>query len=90
MAATTYDEALRRLLAYEGGYTNHPSDPAARPISESRSRITASTLKPMHGRRRARDVGRPSEGDLPQALLGRAALRRNLQSAWITVSSTTA
>ncbi|ARP98206.1 glycoside hydrolase family 108 protein [Pseudorhodoplanes sinuspersici] len=23
----TYDEALKRLLAHEGGYTNHPSDP---------------------------------------------------------------
>jgi lysozyme family protein len=27
MAASTYDEALRRLLVHEGGYTNHPSDP---------------------------------------------------------------
>jgi lysozyme family protein len=27
MAATTYDEALRRLLLHEGGYSNHPSDP---------------------------------------------------------------
>jgi lysozyme family protein len=27
MAASTYDEALRRLLIHEGGYTNHPSDP---------------------------------------------------------------
>jgi lysozyme family protein len=27
MAKWTYDEALRRLLAHEGGYTNHPSDP---------------------------------------------------------------
>ena len=27
MAETTYDEALRRLLLHEGGYTNHPSDP---------------------------------------------------------------
>jgi lysozyme family protein len=27
MAAWTYDEVLRRLLAHEGGYTNHPSDP---------------------------------------------------------------
>lgn len=27
MAASTYDEALRRLLVSEGGYTNHPSDP---------------------------------------------------------------
>jgi lysozyme family protein len=27
MAASCYDEALRRLLAHEGGYTNHPSDP---------------------------------------------------------------
>jgi lysozyme family protein len=27
MAASTYDGALRRLLAHEGGYTNHPSDP---------------------------------------------------------------
>lgn len=27
MAASTYGEALRRLLAHEGGYTNHPSDP---------------------------------------------------------------
>lgn len=27
MASSTYDEALRRLLAHEGGYTNHPSDP---------------------------------------------------------------
>lgn len=27
MAKSTYEEALRRLLAHEGGYTNHPSDP---------------------------------------------------------------
>lgn len=27
MASSTYDEALRRLLVHEGGYTNHPSDP---------------------------------------------------------------
>jgi lysozyme family protein len=27
MAARTYDDALRRLLAHEGGYSNHPSDP---------------------------------------------------------------
>ncbi len=27
MAAASYDEALRRLLIHEGGYTNHPSDP---------------------------------------------------------------
>ncbi len=27
MPASTYDEALRRLLAHEGGYPNHPSDP---------------------------------------------------------------
>jgi lysozyme family protein len=27
MAASTYDEALRRLLRHEGGYVNHPSDP---------------------------------------------------------------
>jgi lysozyme family protein len=27
MALETYDEALRRLLVHEGGYTNHPSDP---------------------------------------------------------------
>jgi lysozyme family protein len=27
MARHTYDEALRRLLVHEGGYTNHPSDP---------------------------------------------------------------
>jgi lysozyme family protein len=27
MAASTFDEALRRLLAHEGGYSNHPSDP---------------------------------------------------------------
>ena len=27
MAASTYDEALRRLLVHEGGYSNHPSDP---------------------------------------------------------------
>ena len=27
MTASSYDEALRRLLAHEGGYTNHPSDP---------------------------------------------------------------
>ena len=27
MAKWTYNEALRRLLAHEGGYTNHPSDP---------------------------------------------------------------
>jgi lysozyme family protein len=27
MAASSYDEALARLLAHEGGYGNHPSDP---------------------------------------------------------------
>lgn len=27
MAAASYDDALRRLLAHEGGYTNHPADP---------------------------------------------------------------
>ena len=27
MAASSYDEALRRVLAHEGGYTNNPSDP---------------------------------------------------------------
>lgn len=27
MAAANYDEALRRLLVHEGGYTHHPSDP---------------------------------------------------------------
>jgi lysozyme family protein len=27
MAAWTYDEALRRVLAHEGGYSNHPADP---------------------------------------------------------------
>ena len=27
MAKQSYDEALRRLLAHEGGYTNHPADP---------------------------------------------------------------
>jgi lysozyme family protein len=27
MAASTYATALARLLAHEGGYTNHPSDP---------------------------------------------------------------
>jgi lysozyme family protein len=27
MSASSYDEALRRLLGHEGGYTNHPSDP---------------------------------------------------------------
>jgi len=27
MAAWTYDEALKRLLAHEGGYSDHPSDP---------------------------------------------------------------
>jgi len=27
MAASSYEQALRRLLAHEGGYTNHPSDP---------------------------------------------------------------
>jgi lysozyme family protein len=27
MAASSYDESLRRLLVHEGGYTNHPSDP---------------------------------------------------------------
>jgi lysozyme family protein len=27
MAASSYDSALRGLLAHEGGYTNHPSDP---------------------------------------------------------------
>ncbi len=27
MATWTYEEALRRLLLHEGGYTNHPADP---------------------------------------------------------------
>jgi lysozyme family protein len=27
MAASSYDEALRRLIAHEGGYSNHASDP---------------------------------------------------------------
>ena len=27
MAASSYDDSLRRLLAHEGGYTNHPADP---------------------------------------------------------------
>lgn len=27
MAESSYDEALTRLLAHEGGYSNHPSDP---------------------------------------------------------------
>jgi len=27
MAASSYDESLRRLLIHEGGYTNHPADP---------------------------------------------------------------
>ena len=27
MAASSYDEALMRVLAHEGGYSNHPSDP---------------------------------------------------------------
>ena len=27
MLASTYDEALARVLAHEGGYTNHPRDP---------------------------------------------------------------
>src|SRR4051812_20592720 len=27
MTASSYDEALRRLLVHEGGYSNHPSDP---------------------------------------------------------------
>jgi lysozyme family protein len=27
MSASSYDAALARLLAHEGGYTNHPSDP---------------------------------------------------------------
>jgi len=27
IAKNTYDEAIRRLLQHEGGYTNHPSDP---------------------------------------------------------------
>ena len=27
MTASSYDEALRRVLVHEGGYSNHPSDP---------------------------------------------------------------
>lgn len=27
MARSTFDTALARLLAHEGGYSNHPSDP---------------------------------------------------------------
>jgi lysozyme family protein len=27
MTASSYDAALARVLAHEGGYSNHPSDP---------------------------------------------------------------
>jgi lysozyme family protein len=27
MAASSYDDALKRVLVHEGGYSNHPSDP---------------------------------------------------------------
>ncbi|HET7849893.1 MAG TPA: glycosyl hydrolase 108 family protein, partial [Pseudolabrys sp.] len=27
MAASSYDAALARVLAHEGGYSNHPADP---------------------------------------------------------------
>ena len=27
MTASSYDEALKRVLVHEGGYSNHPSDP---------------------------------------------------------------
>ena len=33
MSADCYAESIRRLLKSEGGYVNHSSDPAGRPIS---------------------------------------------------------
>ena len=33
MSASSYDEALSRLLAHEGGYSNHPSDPGGPTIN---------------------------------------------------------
>ncbi len=77
MANQNYDAALRRLLAHEGGYTNHPSDPGGPTnfgitIHDYRNYVkpdaTAADVRAMQRRR--------GEGDLSRALLERAALRR--------------
>jgi lysozyme family protein len=47
MAAATYDEALRRVLAHEGGYSNHPADPGG-PTNYG---ITLKTYSEFKGRR---------------------------------------
>ncbi|HWM49489.1 MAG TPA: glycosyl hydrolase 108 family protein [Xanthobacteraceae bacterium] len=57
MAAANFSECLRRLLAYEGGYANHPSDPGGPTnfgitISDYRRYVNpnaaASDVKAMH------------------------------------------
>ena len=46
MAASSYDAALARLLAHEGGYTNHPADPGG----PTNLGITQATLSAFIGR----------------------------------------
>ena len=35
MAANSFEPSLAHVLKHEGGYVNHPADPAAPPISGS-------------------------------------------------------
>ena len=76
MAASTFDDALRRLLIHEGGYTNHPSDPGGPTkfgitIHDYRNHVKA--------RASAADVRamrlEEAEGNLPRQVLAGDALR---------------
>ena len=77
MAASTYDEALRRLLAHEGGYTDHPSDPGGPTnfgitIYDYRKYVKPNaTAADVPG-----DEARRGKGDLPHEILGSPALRQ--------------
>ena len=74
MSAATYDEAVRRLLVHEGGYSNHPSDPGG----PTNFGITIADyrryVKERNRGRHAGDVGRRGENNLSQTILGRSAL----------------
>ena len=37
MTASSYDEALKRVLVHKGGYSNHPSDPGGITIHDARA-----------------------------------------------------
>ena len=91
MATSTYDDALRRLLVHEGGYSNHPSDPGGPTnfgitIADYRRYVkpdaTAADVRAM-------SVDE-AKAHLSQALLGRAALSTNSPPASITASLITA